>query len=220
MYNMKDFAIIFDMDGVIVDSNPAHTVALKQFCTKYGYELDEEKLREKIYGRANKDWIPNLFGEISKEKLKSYADEKEALYREIYKDTIAPVKGLENFLKMLEKNDIKKAIATSAPSENVSYTLENTNLKNYFDTILDESFVSRGKPDPEIYIKTVQALNFKPENCIVVEDSLSGIQSAQKAGCKVIGILTTHTKEEFAHTDLVIKDFDELTIDKLEGLFK
>ena len=74
-------AFLFDMDGVIVDSNPVHKIALKQFCRQHGHDLTEEQLREKIYGRTNKDWIPNVFGNIGKELAKRYADEKEALYK-------------------------------------------------------------------------------------------------------------------------------------------
>ena len=77
-------AFIFDMDGVIVDSNPYHKIALQQFCKKLGYDLSEEQLREKIYGRTNKDWITNLFGDIGEAQIQRYAEEKEALYRQLY----------------------------------------------------------------------------------------------------------------------------------------
>jgi beta-phosphoglucomutase len=202
-----EFAFLFDMDGVIIDSNPFHKVALKQFCKQHGHDLSEDHLREKIYGRTNKDWIPNVFGKIDDETLRKYADEKEALFRELYAKDIKPVEGLSDFLKLMEKEGIARAIATSAPRENVDFTLQKTALGKYFNTILDESFVSRGKPDPEIYLKTAAALGYQPEHCIVLEDSLSGVQSGKAAGCKVIGITTTHSEAELKDTDLVIKNF-------------
>jgi beta-phosphoglucomutase len=202
-----NIAFLFDMDGVIIDSNPFHKIALKQFCKKYGHDLTEEQLRERIYGRTNKDWIRNVFGDINDATLKRYADEKEELFRELYKKDIKPVEGLVDFLKKMESENIVRAIATSAPKENVDFTLKLTGTKKYFNTILDESFVSKGKPDPEIYLKTAAAVGFKPEHCIVLEDSLSGAKSGKAAGCKVIGITTTHSEEELKETDLVIHNF-------------
>lgn len=205
-----EYAFIFDMDGVIVDSNPFHKMALKQFCEQHGHHLTEEHLREKIYGRTNKDWIPNVFGAISPELLRQYADEKEALFRELYKKDIVPVSGLVRFLGEMKKHGVPCAIATSAPRANVDFTLSMTGLEKYFPVILDESFVNRGKPDPEIYLKTADALGFAPRKCVVFEDSLSGVKAGKAAGCKVVGITTTHTPEELHETDLAVADFGAL----------
>ena len=167
---MKKVAFLFDMDGVIIDSNPFHKIALKQFCKKYGHDLTEDQLRERIYGRTNKDWITNVFGPLPADQLKKYADEKEQLFRDLYANDIKPVAGLKGFLQKLDRSGIDRAIATSAPIENVNFTLEKTGLHGYFKTILDESFVSKGKPDPEIYIKTAASLGYNTEDCIVIED--------------------------------------------------
>ncbi len=209
------------MDGVIVDSNPFHKIALKQFCSKYGHNLTEEELREKIYGRRNQDWLTNVFGLLDPNKLKQYADEKEALFRDLYGNDIKLLNGLLDFLKKLEEQGIPRAIATSAPRDNVDFTLAKTGTARYFDTILDSAFVTQGKPHPEIYLKTAKALDFKPENCVVFEDSLSGVESGKNAGCKVVGITTTHSREELQQTDLVIDNFIGLDPQKvISGLFK
>jgi beta-phosphoglucomutase len=208
-------AFLFDMDGVIIDSNPFHKIALKQFCKKYGYDLTEEQLREKIYGRTNTDWITNVFGKLETIQLRSYADEKEALFRELYDQDIKPVDGLIDFLKRMDEQGIPRAIATSAPRANVDFTLAKTGVGKYFQTILDESFVSKGKPDPEIYLKTATALKFDPGNCVVFEDSLSGVKAGKAAGCKVVGITTTHSHEELSETDIIIEDFISLEPRKL-----
>lgn len=207
---MQPIAFIFDMDGVIVDSNPYHKIALRQFCEKHGHKLTETELREKIYGRTNKDWIPNLFGNITPELARKYANEKEALFRKLYAADIKPVSGLIEFLEELDLKGLPRAIATSAPRENVDFTLDKTGTQGYFKVILDESFVSKGKPDPEIYLKTATALNRPPQQCIVIEDSLSGVMSAKAAGCRVIGVTTTHSAEEFPPVDLIIDDFKGL----------
>lgn len=211
---MTEYAFIFDMDGVIVDSNPAHKIALQQFCKEHGYALSENDLREKIYGRTNKDWLPNLFGNLDEVTIRKYADEKEALFRKLYVG-IKPLNGLIQFLDELEKLNISRAIATSAPRANVDFTLDNTNTRRYFNTVLDDSFVTEGKPNPQIYLKSAQALGFEPSNCIVLEDSLSGVLAGKRAGCKVVGITTTHTPEELGEADFVIDDFNGITPQRL-----
>ncbi len=195
------------MDGVIVDSNPAHKISLQQFCEKYGKKLTEDDLREKIYGRRNQEWLVAVFGPLSPDQLKAYSEEKEAMFRELYNATIEPLKGLTGFLQEVRRAGVPRAIGTSAPLSNVDFVLDKTGLAPFFDTILHDSFVSKGKPDPEIYLKVAAALNFAPEKCIVFEDSLAGVESAQNAGCKVVGVTTTHTREELAHTDYIIDDF-------------
>jgi HAD superfamily hydrolase (TIGR01509 family) len=201
-----EYAFIFDMDGVIVDSNPTHKIALKQFCKEHGYDLSEKDLREKIYGRTNRDWLLNLFGDLDEETIRRYAEEKEALFRRLYTD-IEPLSGLISFLNKIDELSIPRAIATSAPRANVDFTLDKTNTGQYFNTILDDSFVTEGKPNPQIYLKSAAALGFDPAKCVVFEDSLSGVKAGRNAGCKVVGLTTTHTAEELYETDLLIRDF-------------
>jgi HAD superfamily hydrolase (TIGR01509 family) len=212
------FAVVFDMDGVIVDTNPTHKIAIQQFCGRYGFNLTEEELRTKVYGRTNRDWITNLFGKLTEEQLEAYAFEKEQLFRELYAPIIEPVKGLVTFLELLKANNIPRSIATSAPPANVDFVLSATGIGHYFDLILDERVVSRGKPDPEIYLKSAKALNLPNAQCIVIEDSLSGVAAAKASGSKVIGITTTHSEEELKNTDLTIRDFDDLSMNQLMKL--
>ncbi len=215
---MTDFAVIFDMDGVIVHTNPHHKIAIQQFCADHGIQLNELTFQHKIYGRTNRDWLTNVFGELTEEQVHFYASEKEELFRKIYEPHIKPVDGLVKFLDLMVTHSIPRAIATSAPPENVDFVLSNTGLRKYFDVILDERVVTHGKPNPEIYLKTAKALGFPNENCIVIEDSLSGITAGRRSGSKVIGITTTHTPEELIETNLVIRDFNDLNLSILQGL--
>jgi beta-phosphoglucomutase family hydrolase len=204
---MSSYAVIFDMDGVIIDSNPYHKISLRQFCEKYGFHLTDEELIKRIYGRTNKEWIANLFGQLSKEELSHYGEEKESLFREVFKNDIRALAGLPEFLESLKRNNIPIAIGTSAPRSNVDFVLANTNLGDYFSVILDESDVEQGKPNPEIYLKVATRLGYEPSRCVVFEDSLSGVESARRAGAKVVGVATTHSVEELSHTDFIIRDF-------------
>lgn len=214
----KRFGVIFDMDGVIVDSNPFHKIALKEFCSGHGYELSDEQLLKRIYGRTNREWLTELFGKLPEDQLLEYTEEKEALYRKLFDEDIKPLKGLIRFLDHLDEQKVLRAIGTSAPRSNVDYTLTKTHTVKYFPTILHDAFVTHSKPDPEIYLKSAEALGLPNSQCIVIEDSLSGVEAGKRAGSKVIGVTTTHSGSELAHCDLVIDDFEGLTVEALEKL--
>jgi HAD superfamily hydrolase (TIGR01509 family) len=214
------FGIVFDMDGVLIDSNPYHKKALKSFAKKYGYNLNEKELRERIYGRQNKEWIPNLFNrEMSADEIEKYAQEKELNFQKIFDKDIAPVNGLIPFLRSLRDLSIPRAIATSAPQMNVDFVFRKTEIGDFFGLVLNDSHVKRGKPDPEIYLKASELLGFEPPECVVFEDSLSGVESARRANCKVIAVATTHSAEEFGKVDLVIDDFTQVSLEAVNNIF-
>jgi len=212
-----NFAVIFDADGVLVDSNPFHKIAMRQFCEKYGIHLTEQKMKREIFGRTNKDWLSKIFkDDLTEQQLKKYEEEKESLFRKLFKPYIKPVNGLIGFLEQLKIHNITRAVASSAPKVNVDFFLSYTGVRPYFPVIIDGDEIEHSKPHPEIYLKTVEIIKFPPENCIVIEDSLSGVEAARTAGCKVIGITTTHSKEELHNTERIIDDFNELTLNHLQ----
>jgi beta-phosphoglucomutase family hydrolase len=215
---MAEFAVIFDMDGVIVDNMPYHKKAWKIFIEKYNPEMD---LDEFIYhfGKSNLNLLTILFGKkISDSKIRALAEEKEALYRKIYAPEVSPLPGFIPFLKTLKKTGVKTAVATAAPKANLDFLLEHIEVRGEFDVLIDDSEVNKGKPDPEIYLKAAKKLGYPPESCLVFEDSLAGIQAARRAGMKVIGVATTNPQEKLQHTDLVIYDFTEISLEKILAL--
>lgn len=212
------FAVIFDMDGVIVHSNPAHKKAIQLFCERHDKDVTEDFLVNKLYGRTNKEWIPEIMGDISQERLKELADEKEQQFRDLFKPKENIVDGIHAFLEQLRDSGIPMAVATSAPVENADYILSTLGIENYFDVILDASHVNRGKPEPEVYLKAAQALDKEPEDCIVFEDSIAGVQAGLAAGAKVVGVTTTHEPHEFSDCDTTIADFRSITPDDLRNL--
>jgi beta-phosphoglucomutase len=117
------------------------------------------------------------------------------------------VEGLPEFLLKLDHLGAARAIATSAPRSNVDFTLKKTGIGSHFATILDDSFVSHGKPHPEVYLKAAAALQVNPANCIVFEDSIAGVEAGKKAGSRVVGLTTTHTSDELVETDYIIENF-------------
>lgn len=214
-----NFAVIFDMDGVIVDSNPFHKRGWKMFCEKHNIVLNETEWEEKVFGRTGSESLPIIFNtELTKEQITLYCDEINSNFRNLATEEILPLKGLKNFLDSLISNKISFAMATSAPPLNVVFVLNKTGLAGYFNHIVDDTQITKSKPDPEVFLKAAEKINMPPSKCIVIEDSFSGIQAAQSAGMKVIAVTTTHPAEKLSHTNLVINDFDELTIPILKSL--
>ena len=170
-------------------------------------------------GKSNEDLMTVLFGpKITEDEIRSLGEEKEALYREIYAPDVAPLPGFIEFLRSLKDNHVKTAVATAAPKVNLDFLLEHIDLRNDFDVLIDDSEVVKGKPDPEIYLKAAERLDYPPELCLVFEDSLHGIQAARNAGMKVIGVATTNPPEKIRIAEFVIKDFTEIDIHRIYEL--
>lgn len=207
--NLSQFeAIIFDMDGVLVNNHHAHFQAWMAFSKKYNFPLDEKIYLKDFNGKTNKDLFKMIFGEISEERSKSLVEEKEKLYQEIFSKNLREHTGLTCFLKALKERKIKLAVGTSAPSMNVDFILDHLDLRRYFDVVVDGLMVSKGKPDPEIYLKCKSLLGVN--HAIVFEDALLGIEAAKRAQCAVVGVATTHKREELVgKVDLIISDFKE-----------
>lgn len=203
--------IIFDMDGVVVDNHEFHFKAWMAFAQKYQFELNAEIYRDKFNGKTNVDLFRMIFGEqISDQEISSYAQEKEGLYKELYASSMRPAKGLVDFLEYLQKQKIKIALGTSAPPMNVDFTLDGLSLRKYFPVIVDGSMVERGKPDPQVYQLCCHRLGLEPAECVVFEDALLGIEAAQRAGCDVMAVATSHEPYELkAKTENIIFDFTE-----------
>lgn len=118
--------------------------------------------------------------------------------------------GLLDFLDFAKSKRFKIALGTSAPTSNVDFTLDLLNLRKYFDVIVDGKDVQRGKPDPEVYLLCAAKLGLEAKNCVVFEDSLAGLESGIRAGCKVVGVATSHKSWELENkTDTIIHDFTE-----------
>lgn len=202
------------MDGVLVDNGAYHYQAWKIFCDKFNIPFSEKKFRTVFFGRTNEQVLTDLFDRIlSANEIEQMALEKEQIYRKIYAPQLKPVKGLLPFLEKLKVNNIPVGVATSAPKENVDFILNGLNIQKYVDVVVDDSMVSNGKPNPEIYLKAAQLLNTKPENCVVFEDSLSGTKSAFDAGTKVIALTTTLPAEKHKYVHRIIDDFEEVSVE-------
>ncbi|KAB7730927.1 HAD-IA family hydrolase [Rudanella paleaurantiibacter] len=207
-------AAIFDMDGVIADTNPYHTIAWREYYRRNGKPLSDADFVKYVSGNHNKAIVAHLFDgqTLTDEEAYRLGDEKEALFRELYAPHIVPVPGLPDFLEALRQAGIKTAVGTSAPVENLDFVLEKLGLRDYFDVLLHEKLVQRPKPDPEIYSKAMEMLGVSPADSLIFEDSMTGIRAARASGARVVGVATTHTTDQLrAVSDYVIRDFTGLT---------
>ncbi|HOI44336.1 MAG TPA: HAD-IA family hydrolase [Candidatus Aminicenantes bacterium] len=208
----RGVALILDMDGVLIDNIRFHVRAWEKFARRHGIAFDEEVFKKRFFGRTNEAILAGLFQRgFSHLEVAEYAGEKEALYRELYKNEIQPARGLTRLLEELKLRGVSLAVATAGPRANLDFALDGTSARRYFDALVDGDSVAQGKPSPDIYLKAAALLEIPPRNCAAVEDSFPGIQSAVSAGMKVIAITTTHPGDDLGGADLVIDSFEELT---------
>lgn len=214
------FAAIFDMDGTMVDNTPYHFKAWQTLFKKYDKgELSKEKYKAEISGVPIMDTVRTLFPDADEDFQKAVAREKEQLYQEYYTPYITPVNGLENLLIELKDAGVKLAMASSASVDDIDFVLSHVQVRQYFDVIIDGNRVSKGKPNPQIFLKAAADLHMQTEDCIVFEDSMAGIKAGNAAGMKVVGITTAHTPEQLQPSNLIIKDYTELSLQQLQALF-
>jgi beta-phosphoglucomutase family hydrolase len=197
--------LIFDMDGVIVDSTATHTEAWIVYLRENGISADN--LTARMLGKHNGELVRDLFSSrpLTDETIFEHGAKKEALYREMIGPMLQEklVPGIREFLT--RNQDMPMAVATNAEPANVQFVLENAGLSQFFRAVVDGSQVSRPKPFPDVFLKAAELLDFAPNNCVVFEDSLTGIQAARASGARVVGVSTTLS--ELPDVDLTIRDF-------------
>jgi beta-phosphoglucomutase family hydrolase len=185
-------ALIFDMDGVLLDSNPLHREAWAAFNRTFGLETTEAML-ERMYGRRNDEIVRDFFGEhLPPAEVEARGAAKERLYRELLAARLEGmlVPGLRAFLAAYRGAPL--AVASNAEPENVDFFLDRAGLRRFFRVVIDGHQVRRPKPDPEIYLLASQRLGIRPADCIVFEDSHYGVEAAHRAGMRIVGVSTTH----------------------------
>ena len=198
-------ALIFDMDGVIVDSNAAHRESWTAYNRSLGLETTEA-MERRMYGKRNDEIIRDFYGpDLPIEEVTRRGADKERLYREMIAGKVEQmlVPGIRRFLE--EHQTAPLALASNAEPENIAFLLGETGLRRFFRVIVDGHQVRHPKPDPEIYLRAAGLLAVAPENAIVFEDSYPGVAAAREAGTRVIGVCTTHVN--LPGTELCVDNF-------------
>jgi len=206
------------MDGTMVDNMMVHHQAWQRKLKTLGMDMTLEQVMDEIHG-VNEEIVARLFGDrFNPEERARISWEKEHEYRTIFKKELQLIDGLVDFLEEIKSSGIPMAIGTAAPPENVDFVLDNLDIRHYFEAVFNSMDVSKGKPNPEIFIKCANAIGVPAEDCLVFEDSVVGAETAFNAGCSAIVITTTHQKQEFDRFPHILKfitDYRGLQLDSL-----
>ena len=187
--------IIFDMDGTIVDSLPYHYKAWKIFFKENKVENFSERLKD-YKGGGTLDLLTAVYGDkYSRKELKIMTDEKEIIFREIYKNNVVPIMGFMDMFELIKSKKILVGIASNAIRKNVKMILSELKIYEKFDSIICGDEVKSGKPDPEMFDETINRFNLKKEECLIFEDSVEGVSAAVNSRVDVVGITSSTSGE-------------------------
>ena len=212
-------AIIWDMDGVIVDTGLYHYRSWQFAFNKQGKTFTEEDFQS-VFGQRNDNIIRKIMGrEMTQTEIDSIAEDKEVYFRDTIKANVKLFPGVLALLKTIKSNHISAAIASSAPLENIRLILRETGIADYFQAIVFGREVSEGKPSPQVYLKAAEKLRAEPCNCIVIEDAVAGVQGAKRAGMHCIAVTNTHEADGLSLADLVVDSLEKVGIRELQSLF-
>jgi beta-phosphoglucomutase len=195
-------AVIFDIDGTIVDNMHLHAEAFAMFAERHGLPPLTSDDRARLDGRRNSEIFPILFKrDVPRAEWQAYEREKEGLYRELSKGRLTPLRGLQLLIDRLRESGIAMALATSAPEANVIHTLHELGLTGAFAVIVRGDQVPRGKPAPDVFLEAARQLSVAPADCLVFEDAPMGIEAAHAAGMPVVALTTSFQAPHFDHLE-------------------
>ncbi len=214
-------AIIFDMDGVIADSEELHSKAEKKVMSYYGIKISDEEL-EKYIGTTAKYMFERLIKKYQLEtNFKKIRAEKNKILFPLLKKKLKAIKGVIPFIMNLKKMKIRLALASSSHKKVIKLVLNKLKLKNCFEVITSADDIKKSKPDPEIFLQTAAKLKLKPEECLVIEDAELGVKAAKKAGMRCIGYKNRHSSfgnQNLAKADFIVNNFNANTLNLLLNL--
>ncbi len=218
MTEMLVRAVIWDMDGVIVDSGDDHYRSWRDTFKTQGVDFTEKDF-QRVFGQRNDAIIRKIMGiSLTQASIDRLAEEKDALFRQIVKSHVKPFPGVTALLKTLKANGILAAVASSAPLENIHLILSEAGIAGYFQALVFGREVSEGKPSPQIYLLAAQKLGAEPANCIVIEDAVAGVEGAKKAGMRCIAVTNTHEANGLNSADLIVDSLEKVGIKEIKQL--
>jgi beta-phosphoglucomutase family hydrolase len=212
--------VIFDLDGVLIDTREYHFQAWQLWAKREGITITEEQFRQS-FGMQNYQIIPLLLGrEVKPEEIEEMSEWKEARYRELAEGNLELMSGVERLIKDLKEKGFLMAIGTSTPLVNLKLILENTVAGDYIDGHVTGEEVKAGKPAPDTFLEAAKKLGLSQARCVVVEDAVAGVEAGKAAGMKVVALTTTRQREELGAADMVVESMEELSADDFEKLLQ
>jgi HAD superfamily hydrolase (TIGR01509 family) len=209
--------IVFDMDGVLIDSHPVHRTAWRSFLRLMGREVSEAELAFILDGRTRSEILRHFFGDIDEEELQEYGKRKDEIFRGMERQ-IEPVRGVLNFIDELQRRGVMLAVATSASEIRTLSTIERMGLGGCFEAVITASDVSVGKPDPTVYRLACDRIGIPVTQAVAFDDATAGIEAARAAGMRCIGVASNGISSKLieAGAERVIPDFSGLALDSID----
>ena len=219
MQSMKFKAAIFDLDGVIVDTIDLHFKAWKKMFSEFGKEFDFEDYKQKVDGILRVDGAKAVLTDLAEEELKEAATRKQNYFLEfLEKEGVKIHQSTIDLISELKSKGIKLGVISS--SRNCRLILQKAGVEGLFETVVAGNDIERGKPNPDVFLHAAANLSVSPSDCLVFEDAALGVAASRRANIKCVGIDRYNHPERLASADLVVGDLSEVTIDKLNELFK
>jgi HAD superfamily hydrolase (TIGR01509 family) len=215
---MPDFAVIFDMDGVLVDSYAPHFESWRRLYNELGIEYSEATFAAD-FGQTSRDILHRrLPGDLTEARFREIDDRKESYYRDIIRESFPAMDGADELIQALAADGFRMAVGSSGPSENVQLAIENLPSGRLITATVTGADVTRGKPDPQVFLMAAERLGVPPACCAVVEDAIHGVEAAKRAGMTAIALVGTSTRAELAAADLVVDSLRELSPANIRAL--
>ncbi len=209
-------AVLFDMDGVIVDSEPLHVAAFQTTLKEFGHELTEESYKQHFAGRTDEAGFKRYFEFVNESvDLPLIMSKKAQAYLELASDRLVPYTGVIACICDLAEREVPLGLVTGSLRAEAEAVLKAFSLTHLFSAVVAAEDITRSKPDPEGYLKGSLALNILPADCIVIEDAPSGVQAAKSAGMRVVGVTNTHDDKELEGAVLILRQLKPGCFDSL-----
>lgn len=207
----EELAALWDMDGVLVESAPFHFVAWQKAWAEMGLSVSESDFR-KNFGQRNDTIIRDMLGnDVLPQTIDSIGLKKEMYYRDAVKGHVEALPGAIDLLRSLRADGFRCAIASAAPRANVELILSELGAASLFDALVSYEDVTRGKPDPQVYLVAAQRVSVAPLRCLVLEDAVAGVEGAKAAGMACIAVTSTHPRRSLAKADLIVDSLADVT---------
>ncbi len=210
-------AVIWDLDGVILDSADEHRRAWKRLAEDEGIVFTDEDFWA-TFGKRNNDIIPHYWHVTSAEQLQELADRKEQHFRAFIRETAAFLPGAEELMRDLHTAGFAQAMASSTPTENIALISQLLGLERYLSAFISGETVAHGKPAPDIFLRAAEALNVPPAACVVIEDAVAGVQAAHAAGMRCIAVAGERDLPGLRAAELMVHDLTEVNVERVRAL--
>ncbi len=211
-------AVLWDLDGVIVDTAPFHFAAWQAAFASRGVSFTQEDFC-RSFGQRNEFIIPHILGhEIPKSEMEEFSRKKEEDFRVRARQGLALFPGVRELLEQLRERGFRQAVASSTPRDNINLLFPLFGIGQFFEAVISAEDVRRGKPDPEVFLLAAARLSVPADRCVVIEDAVAGVAAAKAAGAKCLAVTNTNSREKLAKADLVVDSLTEVfwkTMDRL-----